>query len=409
MKAIVRWTSVWAFAAIGTGCDLRVTNPGPIPDNALDKAEASEPIVNGMSRSLSRALGYIAYTGAAVSREIVASGSQNSQIFGITIKQRAGDLDPSTSESNEHWRLAQQTRWMADDGTRRIRESLGADFSKSATAARALIYSGFANRLLGENMCDGVIDGGPVQPRRIYFERAQAAFTEAIAIAGAAGNADLQNAARAGRASVRVWLDDWPGAMSDAALVPSNFTFAASYSAAEQDQYNRIFWANANQPHRSHSVIGTFFENYYLTTHDPRASWSTNPAFPRGTMNVLWYFQTKHRATTSPINLVSGREMRLVRAEGQLRSGDWQGALAAINDLRTEVGVPKWTASNAAEAWTALGRERAIELWLEGRRLGDLSRWKAGAVPGQFDDMTGRDMCFPIGVSELDTNTNIGG
>jgi hypothetical protein len=406
MRRGMRRVSVFAVVALA-GCDFSVTNPGPIPDVALDNPEAAEPVVNGMRRALSRALGYVAYTGAAVGREIVASGSQNSQIFGITIKQRAGDLDPSASESNEHWRLAQQARWIADDGVRRMRESLGSDFASSGVAARALVFSGFANRLLGENMCDGIIDGGPLESRKIYFDRAEAAFTEAMAIATAAGDAELLDAARAGRASVRVWLDDWTGAMSDAAVVPTAFAFKAAYSGAEQDQYNRIFWASANQPHRSHSVVGTFFEGYYLTTQDPRTPWSTDPNFPRGTMNVLWYFQRKYTSTSSPINLASGREMRLIIAEGRLRSGDWESAMALINGLRSGVGVPPWSASDPAGAWTALVRERAIELWLEGRRLGDLYRWDAGNVPGERDDMTGRDLCFPIGISELETNPNL--
>jgi hypothetical protein len=59
------------------------------------------------------------------------------------------------------------------------------------------------------------------------------------------------------------------------------------------------------------------------------------------------------------------------------------------------------------EAWTALKRERGIELWLEGRRLGDLRRWLAAGAPGEAEDMSGRDTCFPIGTTELDTNPNV--
>jgi hypothetical protein len=41
-------------------------------------------------------------------------------------------------------------------------------------------------------------------------------------------------------------------------------------------------------------------------------------------------------------------------------------------------------------------------------RLGDLRRWAAEGTPGQVEDMTGRDLCFPIGESELQTNQNLG-
>jgi hypothetical protein len=388
-------------------CDLGVTNPGPVNDSALNNAAANDAIVNGMGRSLSLALGYIAYTGGIVAKEIVAAGSNNVSLFGVSLKQRVGLLDPGLQETNDHWRFAQQARWVAEDGVRRMRETLGADFGKSALAAQALVHSGFADRLLGENMCTGIIDGGPAESRTVYFTRAEAQFTEAITVAGAAGNASLVNAARAGRASVRVWLDNWAGAAADARQVPAGFSYKAIYSSLEQAQYNRIYWANANQPNRSHSVVGTFYESYFKSTGDPRTPWSTNPAFPRGTANVVWLFQTKYDKTSSPINLVSSREMRLVVAESLLRSGDWQGAMLEINSLRAEVSVPPWPATTLAEAWTALGRERGIELWLEGRRLGDLFRWQADKVPGTFEDMTGRDTCFPVGVSESDTNHNL--
>ena len=153
--------------------------------------------------------------------------------------------------------------------------------------------------------------------------------------------------------------------------------------------------------------MGTYFDAYFRETGDKRVSWSTDPAFPKGTADVLWYFQTKYTTRGASINLASGREMKLIIAEGQLREGDGSAALATINALRAASSVPPRTAASTSEYWTVLGRERSIELWLEGRHLGDLFRWEEDGVPGTFDDMTGRDRCFPIGVSELDANPNI--
>lgn len=394
-----------ALAAGVGACDARIVDPGPVSDESLDQPLANAAIVNGMAKALSRALGYISYTGAAISREVVASGSM--ALFGITVRQRAGVLDPATSETNDHWQFAQQARWVAEDGVRRMRLTLGDKFGTSALAAEALVYVGYSNRLLGENMCDGVIDDGPIESRTVYFTRAQAAFSEAITVAVAAGNQKLELAARAGRASVRVWLGDWPGATADAKLVPSSFVHQAKYTTADLDQYNRIYWANSNQPYRAHSEVGTFYESYYLTYNDPRTPWKKNPAIPTGTMpTVPWYFQTKFDKRESPVNLASGHEMRLIIAESLLRSGDWEGALTAINQLRSEVGVIPWTATNSTEAWVALKRERGIELWLEGRRLGDLGRWLADKTPGAVEDMTGRNTCFPIGQTEREANPN---
>ena len=395
-------------AAISVGCGGRITDPGPVDDSVLDQPLAHAALVNGMAKTFSRALGYVAYTGAAISREVVASGSASASLFGITLKQRQGLLDPALAEANDQWQFAQQARWTAEDGARRMRETLGPDFAKSAIAAEALVFAGFANRLLGENMCEGVIDGGALQPRRVYFERAEAAFSEAMTIAAAATNQNLVNAARAGRASVRVWLNDWTGAAQDAAGVPTAFTYRARYSTVELEQYNRIFWSNANQPYRAHSAVGTFYDAYYRSTNDPRTQWRQNPAIPTGTTTTVpWLFQVKFDRRESPINLVSSSEMRLIVAESLLKSGNWQAALTEINLLRAAAGVPAWSATTATEAWVALKRERGIVLWLEGRRLGDLHRWLADQSPGAVEDMTGRSTCFPIGQNELDSNANL--
>jgi len=403
---LVRTNLLALVAATGfIACNERIIDPGPVSDESLDQPLANAALVNGMAKSFSKALGYVSYTGAAVSREVVASGSM--ALFGITVKQRAGLLDPASNETNDHWMFAQQARWVAEDGVRRMRQTLGDKFATSAIAAEALVYVGYSNRLLGENMCDGVIDGGPIEPRTVYFSRAEAAFSEAITIAAASSSPTLETAARAGRASVRVWLGNWAGAVADAKLVPSTYTYQAKYTALDLDQYNRIYWANSNQPYRAHSVVTTFYESYYKTTNDPRTPWKTNPAIPTGTQtNVLWLFQTKFDKRESPVNLVSGREMRLIVAESMIRSGDWQGAVAAINQIRSEVGVAPWSASNSTEAWVALKRERGIELWLEGRRLGDLNRWNTEKIPGDVEDMSGRNTCFPIGQTEIEANPN---
>jgi hypothetical protein len=400
-------TRLTLVALIGLmGCDFGISNPGPVSDDALDDPAAHGAVVNGMARALSNAVGFVVYTGAIVTRELVASGHANPAALGVTLKQSAGVLDPGWEESNEHWRQAQQARWVAEDGLRRIREVRGSSAESDSLVARALLYVGYANRLLGENMCQAVFDGGPAEPRLKYFERSAAAFSEAAGVATAAGRADLRTAAIAGRASVRTWLGDWSGAVADASQVPAGFAFQAIYSAGESTQHNRIYAANIQGP-RVHSVFSTFFESYHAVTKDPRTPWSTNPAFPTGTRGVPWYLQTKYTTAGAPVNLVTSREMRLIIAESLLRSADVQGAVGVINERRSALQIPLATATTAADAWAALARERWIEFWLEGRRLGDISRWKASGAPLQFPDMEGRDLCFPIGVSELDSNPNV--
>src|SRR5690606_29392661 len=50
--------------------------------------------------------------------------------------------------------------WVIDDGIARMKSVLASDFDNSALAAEAHLWAGFANRLLGETMCQAVIAGG---------------------------------------------------------------------------------------------------------------------------------------------------------------------------------------------------------------------------------------------------------
>jgi len=315
------------------------------------------------------------------------------------------------------WNSAQQARWVAEDAVRRFRDVMGAQFASSNLGAKALLYAGYANRLLGENMCEAVIDGGAPSDYKDYFRRAEGALTEAIAVAGAAGDARVRTAATAARASVRLMLGDDAGATSDAAAVPTDFVFQAVYGIENEDYYNFLYWVNANQPYREISVSGTSNQQYYQTTGDPRVRWRTDTAEPTAEFRyVPWLFPTKYAGRDAPINLSTGREMRLVEAEIALRAGDWPTAMSKINGVRTTVisdttGQPlaPRPATNSTEAWTALKRERGIELWLEARRLGDERRWVEFSTPGDMEDMSDRvRLCFPIGLGERRANPNVG-
>lgn len=405
-----RTLPVVVLVALVAACDTKVSNPGRVEDGQLSNPAAVTAIVNGAGRDLSDGLNWLSYTGAAVAVEINPAGSTGS--FGISVQQQNGKL--LDDDIDTHWATSQRARWTAEQGTARIREVLGAsEFAKSKGAAQILLWVGYANRLLGENMCDGVIDGGAKQPYTIYLDRADAAFTEAMAVATTAGDATLAMAARAGRASVRLLKNNPAAAATDASGVPDGFVYAMPYNSIDQDQYNRIYWATANQPYRAHTVWHTYYENYYTDSHDPRVAWGQDPKNPQGDAavgnlgRVPWYFEMKYTKKESPINLSSGWEMRLVEAEAKLIAGDVPGAMALINKHRTALSIAPWTAADATAAWTALKRERGIELWLEGRRLGDVRRWATLNRPGTIDEVAGRDVCFPISRTEKETNPNL--
>src|SRR5207248_6078542 len=193
-------------------CDFKVTNPGPVPAENLDSRSTAAGIVNGAGRDLSDALNWIAYTGGAIAREIFPAGSTGS--FGISAQQQVGKL--LDDDTNNYWQLAQRARYEAEAGADILKgpKSLGATrFAKDTLGAKILLWSAYANRLLGENMCDAVINGSGKLAYTVYLTRPDSELTEALAIATAANATKFINAARAARAAVRLDLGRVPEAV----------------------------------------------------------------------------------------------------------------------------------------------------------------------------------------------------
>jgi hypothetical protein len=417
--------------AAPVACDTNVSNPGPVEDKFLDDRNAAAAMVNGAGRALSQSINWIGYTGAAVTREIHPAGSTGS--FGISNRWQAGELGADDSDLDTHWGEGQRARWVAEEAVRRLEAagppptgSLQTPTAYYNTLQLAYLYAGFANRVLGENMCDGVIDGSGKLDYTIYLTRAESLFTKAIAVTGGtpATITNQATAAYAGRAQVRLYLKKYPDALSDAAQVGIGYSYSIPYfNLGDDAQRNRIAWAIGNSPYRAHTEWNTWYYDYSQATNDPRVPITITTLQGDAAINccgkVPFYPEAKYTNSASPIRLAGGREMRLIEAEIALRGGDVPGAVASMNLVRTTANAGSTvSATTSDEAWTLLKRERGIELWLESRRLGDMRRWKADNTPGTLDPLeqpgaashlTQQDLCFPISTAEVQTNPNLQG
>ena len=410
-------------------CDTNVSNPGPVQDEFLNDRNAATAMVNGAGRALSSGINWVGYTGAAVAREIHPAGSTGS--FGISNRWQNGELGTDDSDLDTHWEQSQRARWIAEEAIRRLELAGPPSAIDLQTPAqykdnlqRAYLYAGYANRLLGENMCDAVIDGSEKLPNATFFTRAESLFTKALAVTGgtAATVAAQTTAAYAGRAQVRVFLGKWTEAVADAQQVTAiSFVYNMPYyNLGDDAQRNRIAWAVGNTPYRAHTEWGTWYYDYAQASKDPRVPITITTLLGDAAIEccnrVPFYPEAKHNNSASPIRLSSGREMRLIEAEARLRANDVAGAMTLINAVRTNAAVATVSATTVEEGWRLLKRERGIELWLEARRLGDLRRWKASSTPGALDPLESvgtashlkqQDLCFPISVSERQTNPKL--
>jgi starch-binding outer membrane protein, SusD/RagB family len=418
-----------------TGCE--VTNPGPVQDEFLDLPASQQGFVNGAKERLTRAVGWLSYNTALVSREIFPGGQTGS--YGHDVAHQAGSHAWSSSGPNSSYPNAQQARWVAEEAIRRFTDVGDVD---PKLMFQAYNWAGYANRVLGENWCESVIDGGPLEAGSKYFERAEQHFTQAIAIAP---DNDSKLAAFAGRAQVRMWLKNWTGAVADAAQVPNSFVFSLEmdFTGGNTNQRNHLYFAAASSPYRSYSVRFTFFDDYYTQTGDPRTPWikytlATDTLCVgslQGLGRVPCIRQWKYKTENDDIRLASGREMRLIEAEALLVQGNIAAAMDKINQVRTSItsqttgqALAPWSATTLDEAWTILKRERGIELWLEARRMGDQRRWEG--TPGSYElpnfearsalfvqyprgreatdgQAQPRLLCYNISNTERNTNPNI--
>jgi starch-binding outer membrane protein, SusD/RagB family len=410
-----------AVSLVSTGCGdaLRVSNPGLIADASLDDAAVFGALVTGISGDYSVALN--------ISREIAEmTDDQENSSFQI-LQWHLGHFEPDLV--NPWWRNMQTARWVAEDGIRRMKDGMApADFAKSALVARAQLFAGLANRLLGENVCYAVIDGGKAQPRAEHFKRAEAHFTAAMATAQAAGAsaASLYTAALGGRASVKAWQGNWDGAVQDAAQVPTSFVYQALYgdnTARENNSYWQGSFGNwyLSMDKTSWIKVGMDLEKT-PRTGDPRIPYKAVRDPSGGIITTRSGIhkaiaQMKYPDLGSDKNVVAGTEMLVLRAEAALRKKDIAGMTALLNANRAYYGMtPVAVPATEADAWDMMSYERAATLWLEGRRYWDLTRWYAEGhafvvnVQGDaMESMAKRDRCMPIALAEMESNPNLKG
>ncbi len=438
MKSMRHGSGILAVALVASlaGCD--VTNPGPIQDAFVGDEAAQVGLIFGVQRQISSRYTDDAFDFALIGREIFPGGQIGA--WGNPVQIHAGSVQPNYDNGSfDNYHTA---RFIAETAIKRFTEA-GASRDRMY---QAYLWAGWAYRILGEWWCSSVIpdeDPTVTEPSQYfadtsdpYFDRAVARFNTALTYAD---TDDQRAAAYAGLAQAHLWLGDWQAAYDAAEEVPEGFVFVTENDASETPLYNYIYEANSGT-FRSFTVQFSWFEDYYTDTGDPRTPWGIDPNFDvavgslSGFGPVPYKPQLKFTSRTDDVNLASGWEMKLIRAEAVLRGaagGALQDAVDLINEVRTRNvsdndGLPlaAVAAADATEAWTHLKRERRIELWLEGRAAPDERRWNDTSAPGALDipnwedpshpgytplfvDNPRGNLCFDIPESERDRNPNV--
>ncbi len=287
--------------------------------------------------------------------------------------------------------------------------------NRASLTATAAAYAGYNLVLLGEGFCsavishvnpDGSIDWGAELSRAEVFTEAENRFTTAIAAATAAGNADILNFARVGRARTRLNLGRPADAADDAELVPFAYERIMTASTVSARRSNRV-WAQSSPTSSAVSV-----DQGYRDLGDPRVP-VTGP-HGNTALGIPVFRQEKYPLQNSAISIASGREARLIVAEALLEADMLPQAVLVLNEFRSRGDQLPFASADTEEIRAELIDQRRRELFLQGHHLGDVIRYGIDLAPPpgtayHGDGVYGNQLCLPLPRIEKQNNPRLGG
>ena len=280
---------------------------------------------------------------------------------------------------------------------------------RSHLIAVASAYGGYSFVLLGEGMCSAAFDLGPEETPQQIFGDAMVRFDTAVAAATRANDATTLNLALLGRARTELDLGNPADAAADAALIPAGFEVDIDHDATATRRQNLVFIQTIQSQFGS---IDTSIINRFTSDNDPRIAVTSTGELGSDGHTEVW-FADKDATPTAPQALAKFSEAQLIIAENDVATGDLNGAVAILNQLREAAHQPDYSGGLTAPAVMAdIVEQRRRELFLEGHRLGDIRRLGLPLSPavgapyvngGTYADQS----CFPLPNVERINNPNL--
>ncbi len=370
------------FSIAGCGI-LDVENPNNLIEDDLSNPAAADPMANGVEAAVTRALSYGLAPYCVATDELIWSGSRDAW----------GQLDVGVIDfpGNEFTDLAfpfvGEARWMTDEFKSRLEA-----FGPSEALIRVYLYHAIIYTTIADLFDDFVIGSdrtepaAPVGPGNMssLYDTALASINSALAL----DPADEWRVALLGMKarviySKAVWNKVNP-VDTGSPLVNAGTAEAAAALAAMDPDYRFELIADGGFQLESY-MSGQVNDRLEFTFTD---TWvQRNEAgnkvdvvtFPDMIDGVVHPFLDEfintfvdERQYADQI-VVSAREMHLILAEGALASGDMGGFTTHINNLRAIDELTPY--SGQVDAQALLEESRAVNLFLQGRRLADLYRF----------------------------------
>ncbi len=397
-----------AFAGCGI---LDVENPNNLIEDDLANPAAADPMVNGAEAAVTRALGYVTAPYSVATDELTWVGSRDA--WG---QLDDGAVDFTGNEfTDQAFPFVGEARWMTDNFKERL-EAFRAEGAGEPQALmriylyNAIIYTTIADMFDDFTLSDRTEAAPPVGKDKMntLYDTALGSINKALAL-GPSG--DLEAALLGMKARIvyskAVWakvnpvntadpLVDAGAAEAQAALAKMSSDYFFKMVADGGFQLDNYMAGQINQ-----RLEFTFTDTWVQrNAAGNKVDHVTFPDMISGQVHpYLDAFISKFVADQQYADLpvVSAREMYLILAESSLKKGDMAGFTTHINDLRALDDLPPYTGQVDARA--LLIESRAVNLFLQGRRLSDLYRfnlrspeWNDASVavrqPGTFLPIT---------------------
>lgn len=415
--------SLLAAAACRDLTALKQDNPGQLSAATIYTPVNAQLLVNGTIADFECAFSrYVVGTGLFTDELATAIANTANWDYDRRTFTPAGPYGTATCGNNQQppiYTTLSTARASGDTIAAKLRGWTDAEMplgvNRMKLIGQAAAYAGYSLVLLGEAMCSGAINLGPELTPTQIFEEAKARFDSAVVAATAANDGVTLNFALLGRARTLLNLKNPAAAAIDAAKIPPGFVVGTSTDAVAVRKQNTVFtsinnsnWATVDPSFRSLTVDGV---------PDPRVAVTNTGKAGTVAGSQIWT-PNKYPSVTTSIPIARYAEAQLIIAEARVAAGDPAGAAAAINRVRAaRPTLPAYSATGkaAAEVLADIVEERRRELFLEGRRLGDLRRYGLPIVPAAGLPYPGGGgtygalSCFPLPDVERINNPTIAG
>ncbi len=420
MRTVAGWLSAAVIAGPIIGCNsisdaLNVTAPDKIDSKTLQSPAFATLLVNSTVGDFECGYGAFVAVGGLMSDELLDASITASRWPYDRRDVQTSDGAYSTNNCDNFtpgvYTPISTARFTADTVAALLKVWTDQQVAnRSDLLAKALIYSGYDRILLGELFCSAAINRGPELTSAQIFAQAEDKFTQGLAAAQAANDAQLTSLAYMGRARARLDQANLTGADADAKMVPVGFVYNATADVSNGVRTNRVYLqfnarAASVDPQFRGLTVPTVSGGAVPDTRIADSATGINGADNHTPLVV----SNKYRTGASPIPLGSYQEAQLIIAEAE----GGQVAVNIINSLRVAAGLPgAFQSTDAAVIKNQVIAERSRELYLQGVRLYDVRRQGIALNPAVgaaylHGGVYGTELCLPLPDVERNSNPNI--